>query len=250
MDKVNVAIVEDEFIISQDMETSLTALGYNVTAVYDSGAKAIAGIKSYPPDILLMDINIKGELDGIETIRLLQEFIDIPFIYISAYSDNKTVTRAKHTKPHAYIVKPFDFNNLGPTIETAIYNYATGNQGSITNAHKPLNIKDSEIITNKIIFIKDKKKLIRLATADIICLCAKGSYCQINTENKSFIISNNLQHVLEKLNADFLIRIHRSHAININHIDSINEDSVQLKDLNLPISKGYRASLLDRISYL
>ena len=248
MNALKVAIVEDDFIISQDINANLIDLGYEVTGIYESGAQAIAGVKENRPDIILMDINIEGKLDGIETIKVINEDCDVPFIYVTGYSDNSTLERAKKTQPHAYIVKPFNFSNIGPTLEMAVYNFSEGLKSSIEEAREPLKTNYQEIIAGDTVFLKEKKRMVKVVTNDIQYLNANGSYCRIYTEDKEFTISHNLQYVLDKLNSGLFQRIHRSYAVNINSIEAIEEDLLFINKQTLPLSRTYRAELLDKIN--
>lgn len=118
---VNILIVEDESIVALDIKDKVERLGYNVLAVVSSGEKAIEEVKKVQPELVLMDIVLKGEIDGIETARQIREHFDIPIIYLTAHSDTQTLTRAKITGPFGYLVKPFVDSELRKAIETVLY---------------------------------------------------------------------------------------------------------------------------------
>jgi PAS domain S-box-containing protein len=101
----------------------LKNLGYNVPVVVSSGSEAIKKVKENNPDLVLMDINLNGEMDGVEASSKIHSFSDIPVIYLTAYSDDNTLERAKITEPYAYIVKPFKDRELNINIEIAFYKY-------------------------------------------------------------------------------------------------------------------------------
>ena len=117
---VNILIVEDESIVALDIKDKVERLGYNVLAVVSSGEKAIEEVKKVQPELVLMDIVLKGEIDGIETARQIREHFDIPIIYLTAHSDTQTLTRAKITGPFGYLVKPFVDSELRKAIETVL----------------------------------------------------------------------------------------------------------------------------------
>jgi FOG: CheY-like receiver len=119
---VNILIVEDESIVALDIKDKVERLGYNVLAVVSSGEKAIEEVKKVQPELVLMDIVLKGEIDGIETARQIREHFDIPIIYLTAHSDTQTLTRAKITGPFGYLVKPFVDTELRKAIEAVLYN--------------------------------------------------------------------------------------------------------------------------------
>ena len=116
-----ILIVEDETIIAFDLQRRLKGLGFTVTAAVASGAAAIAACEAVCPDLVLMDIMIEGELDGIETARILLERFRVSSIFLTAYSDDKTLERAKASNPLAYLIKPFKERELFTTIDVALY---------------------------------------------------------------------------------------------------------------------------------
>ncbi len=118
-----ILIVEDERITAEDLRDILTDLGYTVTASVSSGAEAIARAEETAPDLALMDIRIKGQMDGTETARILRERFNIPVIYLTAHADSATVARAKDAEPLGYITKPFQEAELHASIEIALHKH-------------------------------------------------------------------------------------------------------------------------------
>jgi len=123
MSDVRIMIVEDEGIVAMDIENTLRGLGYNVVGVESSGENALKKIVELNPDIILMDIMLKGEIDGIETYSRIKEIFDIPVVYLTAFGDSNTLIRAKLTEPYGYILKPFEENELYISIEMALYKF-------------------------------------------------------------------------------------------------------------------------------
>jgi PAS domain S-box-containing protein len=121
MSESRIMIVEDERITAEDIHDILTHLGYVVTAVVSSGADAIREAERTRPDIVMMDIRIKGEMDGIETAREIRERFDIPVVYLTAHADRETLERAKLAEPLGYLVKPFQEPELQASIEMALH---------------------------------------------------------------------------------------------------------------------------------
>ncbi|HEX3013304.1 MAG TPA: response regulator [Methanobacterium sp.] len=117
---INILIVEDESIVALDIKDKVERLGYGVLAVVSSGEKAIEEVKKSQPNLVLMDIALKGEIDGIETARRIRSHFDIPIIYLTAHSDSQTLKRAKITGPFGYLVKPFVDSELCSVIETIL----------------------------------------------------------------------------------------------------------------------------------
>jgi len=118
-----ILIVEDEHIVAMGIKRMLKGLGYTVTGVASSGEDAISKAESTFPDLVLMDIMLKGELDGVEAAKEIKERFDVPIVYLTAYSDSNILERVKKTGPFGYIVKPFDEKDLHSNIEIALHRY-------------------------------------------------------------------------------------------------------------------------------
>ncbi len=118
-----ILVTEDEGIVAADIEDRLISLGYTVTAVCSNGEDAIAKVDETEPDLIMMDIMIKGDMDGVETASMIKAKHDIPIIFLTAYSDDSTFNRAKITEPFGYILKPFEERELRTNIEMALYKH-------------------------------------------------------------------------------------------------------------------------------
>ncbi|MDA0733729.1 MAG: response regulator [Chloroflexi bacterium] len=116
-------VVEDSNIISRDIQKRLGNLGYEVPATAVSGEEAVEKAGQVQPDLILMDINLKGQMDGIEAAQKIQDQHSIPIVYLTAQSDDATLRRAKLTGPFGYLLKPFEERDLRTTIEVALYKH-------------------------------------------------------------------------------------------------------------------------------
>lgn len=121
MENARIMIVEDIWLIANDLRESLGKLGYTVTAIVSSGEEAVKKAGEEMPDLILMDIVLSGRMDGIEAAEKIRSATDIPVIYLTAYSDEKKLERAKVTEPFGYLIKPVNDRELHTTIETALY---------------------------------------------------------------------------------------------------------------------------------
>jgi PAS domain S-box-containing protein/diguanylate cyclase (GGDEF)-like protein len=121
MDKVRMLVVEDERIVSMDLQGRLRSMGYEVAGTAVSGEEAIEKAESLRPDMILMDIMLDGKLDGIQAADIIRSRYNIPIIYLTAYADSPTLERAKITEPFGYILKPFEERELHGHIEIALY---------------------------------------------------------------------------------------------------------------------------------
>lgn len=159
----NIMIVEDEGIVAKDIEMTLKRLGYKVSAIVSSGEEAIRKTVEALPDLVLMDIVLEGDIDGIETARHIGSHFDVPIVYLTAYIDEETLLRAMSTSPFGYIVKPFDDRQLYSSIQMAYQTY---------KAVK--NLKDRELSlwsvfenTSEMIMILDMDNEIRLVNRSL-----------------------------------------------------------------------------------
>lgn len=119
--KKQIMIVEDERIVAEDIRRRLQNMGYVVPSVTSSGLKAIKEVEDKSPDLVLMDIVLEGEMDGIETAEQIRSRFNIPVVYLTAYSDEKILARAKISEPFGYVIKPFNERDLHINIEIALY---------------------------------------------------------------------------------------------------------------------------------
>ncbi len=125
MAKPQILIVEDESVVALDLQSSLERLGYEAPVAVSSGEEAIAEAEEARPDLVLMDIMLEGDMDGVEAAEQIHERFKIPVVYLTAFADDDTLRRAKITEPFGYLLKPFDENELRTTIEIALYKHRT-----------------------------------------------------------------------------------------------------------------------------
>ena len=133
MTQANIVIVEDEPIVAMDIKRCLKQLGYQVAGVAANSEDAVQQIVDNRPDLVLMDIRLKGDIDGIETAWRVRQRFNVPIVYLTAHSDPETLERAKFTEPYGYILKPYEDRDLHTTIEMAIHRF-----------HKVTEIVDNE----------------------------------------------------------------------------------------------------------
>lgn len=128
--KAKILIVEDEGLIAEDIKANLEKLGHTVVGIVMNGDRALDAIANPEIDLVLLDINIKGSLNGIDLAKLIKEKYRMPFIYLTASSDDHTLEKAKATLPYGYIVKPFNEFDLKVNIDVALHKYNSENQKS------------------------------------------------------------------------------------------------------------------------
>jgi DNA-binding LytR/AlgR family response regulator len=152
-------IVEDEMIVAKDLQRILKKLNYETTDPFASGRKALEQLEFLRPDFVLLDINLKGDMDGIQLAEHIMHDYGVPFVFITAFSDKQTLNRAKMVEPYGYIIKPFSEDDIRTTIELALYKHSRDiEQRSKSNTFADAldNIEQGIIITDalqKVIFI-------------------------------------------------------------------------------------------------
>jgi CheY-like chemotaxis protein len=123
MNPIKILVVEDEVIVAQDIAGRLKKLGYAVTATVSSGEEAIQKARENQPDLVLMDIVLKGDMDGVTAAEKIRTNMNVPTVFLTAYADDKTLQRAKLTDPFGYIIKPFQQNDLRVAVEIALHRH-------------------------------------------------------------------------------------------------------------------------------
>lgn len=252
MEKLNIFIVEDESIVAKDIQNSLIKLGYNVVGFANNGKDAIEKIKDLMPDLILMDIMIKGDLTGIEVSEKIKEDVNIPVIFLTAYADEGTLSRAKITEPYGYILKPFKEIDLHSSIEMAIYKHQK--DAALLKERDFLYslVENKEEKGKDIHFVKANGRLVRVYLKDIYYVEASKDYVTIVTENTRYTIHATMKEIDKKLgNVDF-VRVHRSYIARMDKIQSIDSLSVILDNekKHIPVGGVYRDDLMKKLNML
>lgn len=241
--KFKILIVEDEMLIGANISLQLNELGYEVTGIVPRGEEALNHIEDNPPDIMLLDINLKGDLDGIETALAMQKTHNIPIIYLTANTDEAHFNRAKATKPFGFISKPFKKLDLQRTIELTINQIDTK-----IRMHTDLESHNSNsFILSDSIFVRHLNSMVKVEIKDILYIEAERNYCRIFSSTKEYLVVLSLKEMDEKLPAKHFLRTHRSYIINLSQIKEIAATHVVIGNKALPVSKAQREELLKRI---
>ncbi|MCB0477211.1 MAG: response regulator [Crocinitomicaceae bacterium] len=232
-----VLIVEDEPLIQEHLSACLNEIGYKVVGMIDSVNEAIDFLKKNhnDVDIVLLDINLNDELDGIDLANIIKNEYGMPFMFVTSYTDDKTIERAKHTGPIGYIVKPFTTEDLKSNLEIALFNYRKEIQ---------------ESITSDFIYVKKDHELKKLSFSEITYLEANDNYCMVYTEDGRYLLSKTLKKTIVKFPPSKFIRVHRSYVINVDQIDSIGPNYIKIKGKEIPLSESSRKELMQQIETL
>lgn len=252
---VQIMIVEDESIVAMDLAAGLEKDGYQVTGIADNYEDAIRLFREQPPDILLMDIHIQGNKDGVETATDLLKIRPVPLIYLTAFTDQATVERVKHTHPSAFLTKPYNIDNVRIAIDLALHHFATAKRDTgkllpispATSAERKTD-KEAFLQLDDQVFIKQNYRFVKFRLSDILYAEADNNYVHIHTRSQKFALRLSLSDLLDKLSYPRLTRVHRSYAVNIDEIASFDDQLIRIGQEEIPIGRNYRQEFLDRFN--
>lgn len=237
MEKALILIVEDQVVIARSIESIVVNHGMEVMAICKTGEEAVAHVERRLPDLVIMDIKLQGKLDGIQAASKIREIHHLPLIYLSEYTDNVTVRKAKATRPVNYLSKPFTEPDLLRAIDIAIYN---------ANAARAMEGGDGEFV-----FLKTGPQAYsRLEYNDIVYLEADRAYCKIQGVEKHHTVSMSMAAVAAQLNPARFVKIHRSYIVNLHKVREFVGSEVVVAGHRLPVSDQHRTELMTRLKVL
>lgn len=232
-------IVEDKVLVAETIAASLEKHGLQVTGKCRSGEEALAMFEERNPDLVLMDIELEGALDGIAVAAQIMKRSPVPIIYLTDYTDSRTVNRAKKTFPANYLAKPFQEPDLIRAIDIAFTNH---------NARR--NVRPGALLSDYIFVRTDSQKYEKVSYSDIVYLKAERAYCRIVLEDKTLTLSSSMNNIHDQLNHKDFVRVHRSYVINTKKITSIEGRVVHLGTHSVQINDDSYRLLMRRLKLL
>jgi len=236
-ESIKILIVEDEPVIASDIEMTLEDLGYEIVGVEDNAEDALALLKENQVDLVLLDINLEGDVDGVMLAEDINKLYSIPFVFLTSNADKLTINRVKRTNPAGFIVKPFNEQDLSSNIEIALFK---------NKVKEPVLPTKNE----KVFYIKEGGGLVKVKMDNIKFVRADDNYSRIFTTGKSHVISSTLKKVEEKLTNSNFIRVHRSFVVNMHFIDKIKDGFLYIDNNQIPIGRSYHEELFRKIDKL
>ena len=237
MSKASIVIVEDEALIADHIEQLLIEAGYQVVGVFDTAEDTLAFFKNNQANIVLLDINLGGSIDGVDIANQLNKLPNLSIVFLTSNTDKKTIDRVKLTTPAGFITKPFTKEDIISNIEIALY--------KSTNAKV-----DNEKPASDSFFIKDKSVLIKILYSDILYAEAMDNYSIIYLVNKKHIVPHTLKSLFELLEPFDFIRTHRSYIVNSKKISAISPKSVLIDKTEIPLSENHRSEVVSKFNLL
>lgn len=217
-------IIEDDPFISRVIKKTLEANNIQVVGIAKNLEIALELLKTTKPDLCLVDIQLKGKLDGVLFAKQLDE-IQLPYFYLTAQTDPLTISEVNNTKPLGYIVKPFTTAGLWSSI-SVVWNKYLDEKNSVLN-------------------VKSDGYVYRIQENDILYLEAFDNYCYIHTENDKILVPHTLKWVKEQLKGNHFFTSHRSYCINTNKITDVGKKTVHINTLEIALSEARKPQLLE-----
>jgi DNA-binding LytR/AlgR family response regulator len=248
MSAKDILVVEDEAIVAKDIATCLKKIGYNVSATLNKGEKVLDFLKEHKPDLILMDIMLSGKMTGIDTSAEVKKKYDIPVVFLTAYADEKTISKAKVTEPYGYVIKPFKEIDLRTSIEMALYKFKKEKEKLAGVDSSRFN--SSSAISREFIYVKSNSRLVKVQNTNILFVEALKDYVIIHTRNEKYTIHSTMKDIDKKLPEDIFMRVHRSYILNLKKIKSIEGNIVLLEDSDkkVPIGGSYKDDLYEKLN--
>ena len=228
MAATRILIIEDEFIIGQNLAEIVVEFGYEVVAHVFNAEEALEILKTQAVDLILLDINLGQGMDGIEFAKKHLGQLEVPFMFLTSHADSNTILRAKGCHPLAYLLKPFKKAEIFAALEIGFANL-------------------SDVETEDFAFVKVGTGAKKVRFQDILSLKADRVYVEIHRkEGIPVVVRESLQNWEEKL-PDYFFRLNRSYIVNTRKIDEIGKRTILIMGVEIPVSAFAKRALLERL---
>lgn len=225
----SVLIVEDELLIAEMLSGYMAELQYAVAGVAGDYETAIHLLETQPlPDLCLLDINLESSRSGLDLATELQQKFKLPFVFLTSYADTRTIENAITCSPEAYLLKPIRLTDLFTTIEII------------------RNRKQANKETSTVIVVKDGSLTQRINVMEILWIKSDHVYIELKLSDRKLLLRKSLDGFLSEHNLDFMVRVHRSYAVNLYHLKSLNGSNLQVGTDNIPLSRLHKEELISK----
>lgn len=230
-----ILVVEDEPIIADDIAICLEQMGHDVADICNTAEQALSVIEKEKLDLILLDIKIKGEKDGIQLAQLIKQKVETPFVFISSLYDKNTLTRVKNAEPAGYVVKPFKDADIKVAVDMALAKIQI----------KPVSEPNTEQLN---LFIRKNNSIVPLDFNEVFYVEASDNYSVFYTKDDKYVVSQTLKNIEDILTDQGYCRIHKTFLVNLRKIDRIENSAVFINGAPLPIGKVYKKTFMDRLT--
>ena len=248
-----ILIVEDEALIAAEIARTLVRLGHSPLEPVDNSDEALEMLAQHPVELVLMDINIAGDTDGIATALLVRRQFALPVVFLTARSDPATLNRAKLAQPYGYLLKPFSDDSLRAQLEFALYNAYQLPPARLTAATAPEADVSGSVTQDASfgsdIFVRKGSAHFKVPVKDILYLEAVQNYVRLHTAKETFLVHSTLKTLEQKLPNRFF-KTHRSHVVNLDHVQAYEEGCVLLGKEYLPVARSCMDELKNRLNLI
>ncbi len=245
MAKLTVLIVEDEALYADQLEMQIEEMGYASVGIASNALDALTLFHTASPDLILMDINLAGDTDGIQLAQKIQDTRETPIIFITSLTDNKTFERAVQTLPIAYLEKPLGKRKLQRTIELIVSRLNLKEE-------EPFDAWEQDILVKDQFFIKVRNRLEKVEIRAIDYVEVENRYCSLFTAQRKYVVRMALKDLIHRLPQDLFIQTHRSFMVNMKKINSLDlgESVLYIGEKGLPLGKSYREQVMKKLNFL
>ena len=226
MKEERILIVEDDANIAENIQEILELQDFFNIDIVNSANQCIKQIKKFRPDLVLMDIKLKGDKDGIELAEIIKQMMDVPLIFVTSYSDPSVIERAKRISPAGFIAKPFNTNDIHAIVEIVLYNQRNK---PATEPAVVKNLAESPFLVTDAVFIKADNAYERVPYEELYYVEANGNMVNIITKNRIYHIRKSMKEIEEILPSSLFLRVQKSYILHLSQIVSFNTKEIFLK---------------------
>ena len=219
-----VIVVEDELLIAEHLVSILSKLGYDVLSFFFEDSDFVSLLRERKPFLVFLDIRLEQETTGVDLAKICQEY-SIPFIYLTSYSDKKTVKNALQYEPISFMLKPFTAKDIEVNVELA-------------------KVKLKKLKDQSCLVLKDGYDTVKIDFFDIKWLKSDDNYTEIVTSNRRVIQRLTLKALHDMLPQNQFVRVHRSFVVNINFVSKVSYDFLLIGMEKIPISRKKKSEVL------
>lgn len=245
---IRVLLVEDDSWYAEYLTHLVRNLKYEPLGPVQSAEAALRLCQQGPwPDVVLLDINLAGDLDGVDLARELLALRPLPIIFSTSQADTVTFARARVLGPAAYLVKPFDEQTLGHALALALHNFA-GTSALAPPEDTPLALGQPAQLATQL-FLRDRGRLVKVLLENICYVEAGEKYCTVVTTTGKYAVRLSLRELALELPAGQFVQTQRGYLINAAHLDQLDPttNTLTVAGTLLPLGRSYREDLLKQL---
>jgi len=237
--KITILIVEDEFMIAEDIAMRLEDMGYEVAEKIDNVDEAIAWLGDNKVDIMLVDVNLRGTKTGIDLGRIVNEQFQIPFVFLTSLANREVVEMAGQVNPAAYLLKPFNDRQVKVAVDMALQNFY-GDDSRQSGEFNEVKKEREEYVLQMpgCLFLKKSTSYHKVNFTDILWLEAESNYTTVFTKEEKFTYSLVLKIFEEKLPTKDFMRVHRSFIVNMSNVTGFEGHTLFVDKKRIPVTRS------------